>query len=110
MHGDGFQSETLLHMAAGKGFVETVRLLIAKGASIDIQDRTQFFRGTSLLAAASAAHVPTLEVLLDAGADINFRCYNGATALNLVLARKMHVQDTHVETIQFLLDRGLHVK
>lgn len=59
---------TELHEAARDGDVERVRQLLASGAELMARDDTQW---TPLGLAAAHAHVETVRVLLEAGADPN---------------------------------------
>uniref|UniRef100_A0ACD5U2M4 Uncharacterized protein n=1 Tax=Avena sativa TaxID=4498 RepID=A0ACD5U2M4_AVESA len=65
-----------LHLAAGTGDCETVELLLAKGAHVDLEA----FCGTPLHCAATAGHVGTMKILLDHNADYN-KMVDGQTPL-----------------------------
>ena len=58
----------LLYMAAKAGKLELVKLLIEKGAIVDVQGRGGH---TPLNVAASNGHVEVMQVLLEAGANID---------------------------------------
>ena len=59
---------TALHMAAYNGHSEIVKLLIQHGATIDCRDAEG---KTPLIHACTDAFPETVEILLDAGADVN---------------------------------------
>ncbi len=73
-------NDTLLHCAAACGQTEFVSRLLSSGAGID--DRN-FWGTTALHYAVGAGCRPTVEVLLDAGADPRIKDDNGATPLDL---------------------------
>jgi ankyrin repeat protein len=80
--GDGF---TALHLAAFFGQADAVRLLVARGASVDARG-TGWMVGTPLHSAASGSHVEAAGVLLDAGADADARQADGWTPLHAAAA------------------------
>jgi ankyrin repeat protein len=65
---DPEKSLTALHMAAYNGHSEIVKLLIDHGATIDCRDNEG---KTPLIHACTDAFPETVEILLDAGADVN---------------------------------------
>lgn len=65
---DAETSLTALHMAAYNGHGEIVKLLIEHGATIDCRDNEG---KTPLIHACTDAFPETVEILLDAGADVN---------------------------------------
>jgi ankyrin repeat protein len=67
---DAEKSLTALHMAAYNGHSETVKILIEHGATIDCRDTEG---KTPLLHACTGAFAETVEILLNAGADVNAR-------------------------------------
>jgi len=67
---DPEKSLTALHMAAYNGHSEIVKLLIEHGATIDCRDAEG---KTPLIHACTDAFPETVEILLDAGADVNAR-------------------------------------
>lgn len=64
--------------AAVRGCTDTVKLLLERGANVDIEDDT---RRTALMIAAYQGHPKTVNLLLECGADINKQNKNGRTAL-----------------------------
>ena len=75
---DGF---TLLHLAAFFAGVDTVRLLLARGADADAHG-TGWMTGTPLHSAVSARDADAVRALLDAGADPDARQQGGYTPLH----------------------------
>jgi ankyrin repeat protein len=85
----------MLHAAASVGSVTDVKLILARGAPVDVRDNST----TPLHAAALSGHVDVCALLLDAGADIHAvdaqdRCalhyavvYDKVPVLKLLLAR-----------------------
>ncbi|KAF5552673.1 ankyrin repeat-containing protein [Fusarium mexicanum] len=71
---------TALHWAARNGHIGTVRMLIDRGAIIDVTDNEG---RTPLAGAATNGHGMIINVLLDRGAIIHFRTNSGATPVHL---------------------------
>jgi len=69
-----------LHYAAYGGHAEIVRLLVAKGADLDVQAPNG---QTALMLAANADHLETVKILIDADADMDAEDYQGNTAIML---------------------------
>jgi ankyrin repeat protein len=89
---------TPLMLAAQQGRLEVVKVLLDAGARIDNRDR---FGGTALLhCAAFTGNVPTLDLLLRRGADINAVEQEGKSALILAIEAK------HVDAALLLVERG----
>ena len=78
---DGF---TPLQLAAFFGHLETVQLLLAKGANPNLVSQNQTFaRGVPILQSAVAAgNIEVIKALLTHGADVNVRSAEGMTALH----------------------------
>jgi len=87
-------NHTPLHVAAARGFLPLVQLLIQAGAEPDARDSNGF---TPLIAAAEQGHTLIARALLTAGAKINSANSTGRNALWLAAARG------HEETVTFLL-------
>ena len=79
---------TLLMAAAIGGHVEMVQALLAKSASINLQNKSGL---TALMCAVAScqatARLPTIHALLSARADVNLQSLSGATALILAVER-----------------------
>ena len=84
---------TLLLAASAGGQEAMVRMLLQRGASIDLQNP---FGITALMHAATIGHTTTVQVLLDAKADASLQGIDGSTAL------MMAEQEKHTETAQLL--------
>ena len=70
--------ETLLMMAADGGHEAMVRVLLRRGASVNLQSPAGF---TALAHAAITGHATIVQALLDAKADASLQTTDGITAL-----------------------------
>jgi ankyrin repeat protein len=84
---------TLLIMAAAGGQEAMVRMLLQRGASVNLQNSVG---GTALMIAALNGHTTIAQALLDAKADVSLQTTDGSTALMLAEQRK------HTATAQLL--------
>ena len=92
--------ESLLHLAAVRGYKEMSSMLIAGGADVDARDD----RGlTPLHAAAWGGHREILMLLLDKNVGINVRSTDGLTPLHMAALAG------HKETIQYLILKGADI-
>jgi ankyrin repeat protein len=98
MAGEGAEAAgALLNEAALKGQAEIADILIAKGASVDVPDRSG---ATPLHQAALKGNLKIATLLLDHGAGVDARDHDGATPLHAAaLAGQL-------EMAKLLLDRG----
>ena len=88
------QGGTTLLMAAGLGGEEAmVRMLLQRGASVNLQGSNGL---TALMAAATNDHTTTVQALLDAKADISLQAESGYTALMMAEHRE------HIAAAQLL--------
>ena len=69
---------TLLMAAAAGGQEAMVRMLLQRGASVNLQTLSG---GTALMHAAANGHTTSVQALLDAKADISLQDTDGCTAL-----------------------------
>lgn len=89
--------ETALIMAAQKGHAEIVRLLLTKGASIDMQTSDG---KTALMKALEKADTEMAKLLLANGADSNVTTMKGTPLLQIAAL------GDHVDIVDILLARG----
>ena len=91
---------TLLHLACFFGHLDTVRLLLERGADAGALS-INGMRNTPLHAAlAGPLPAEGVRLLVDAGADVNARQHGGYTALHSA------AQNGRMEVIDLLLERG----
>ncbi len=79
-NGEGPQGSTLLHEAAGKGVVESAKLLVARGVSVDARNAQG---ATPLDEACSGGHPEMVNWLLRNKADVNAHADRGRTPTSL---------------------------
>lgn len=95
-----FDGWTPLHLAAFFGQPEAVRLLITRGAEVDVLS-TNSSANTPLCAAlAGKGNGDIVLLLLNAGADVNARAAHGVTPLHLAASRGVEA------LIRLLLSHG----
>ena len=88
---------TLLFAAAYGGQGAVVRMLLQRGASVNLQDSSGI---TALMAAANQDDTTILQALLDAKADASLQDENGCTALKIAHFNK------HTATTQLLREHA----
>ena len=86
---DAASGLALLHAASSSGHVDIVRMLLNRGASVDLPGR---FGATPLMAAAGYGHLSTVHVLLQHSANPDLQCNRGYTALMLAEGQEECVQ------------------
>ncbi len=97
---------TPLMVAASRGDLEAVKLLLSAGADPDIASRTEYYSGfTAVMAAAFYGHPEVAEVLVATGIELDAvdNHYYGETALMLAVKRGIP------ETVKVLLAGGADV-
>uniref|UniRef100_A0A1I7W1Z3 ANK_REP_REGION domain-containing protein n=1 Tax=Loa loa TaxID=7209 RepID=A0A1I7W1Z3_LOALO len=87
---------TPLIIAAGRGYVPFVELLIGAGAEVNACDK---FGSTALIWAARRGYKPIIELLLDAGAELDAVGMYGSTAL------MMATRGNFIGIVKLLLSR-----
>jgi ankyrin repeat protein len=90
-----------LHEAAEHGHVETVKILLGRGAEVDARDKWTW---TPLHRAATQGGWRVVEVLLQHGADVNAKTSGGEGPLDLAC------QIGQLATIPLLLQHGADIK
>ena len=90
-----------LNSAAQNGHVEILEYLLQKGVSVNAEGSS--FGGTPLWAAAGHGRLACMQLLLDAGADIDRSDVDGQTALYRA------AQKGQLDAVSLLLANGAHV-
>lgn len=98
----GDRGQTALMMAAQRGLVPTMQLLIGAGASKDLQDVEG---DTALFFASRVARADAVTLLLEAGANPNHRNNSGETPL-IATAGGLPFSRARAVVIDLLLRRG----
>jgi len=96
---DGF---TCLGYAAFFGHLDTVRVLLDKGAKINVPSRN-FLKAVPLRSASVAGHLEIAKLLIDRGADVNAHGEGGQTPLHEVAGVG------RIEFAKLLLDHGANI-
>ena len=98
-----------LMLASYHGNIEIVKMLLEKGAKVNIQNEKKV---SALILAADQGNVEVLKQLLEIGADVNLKGEGGSTALLSALLPKQHFvsQQTKVEMVKLLLNHDADVK
>jgi serine/threonine-protein phosphatase 6 regulatory ankyrin repeat subunit B len=118
---------TALNIAAEKGNVGVMQLLVQEGANVNIQDKDG---RTALNIAAEKGNVGVVQLLVQEGANVNIQDKDGRTALDWVMdsaklgvlevnilraqdkqkALQLAVEKEDEAIIQLLVDKGVDVK
>jgi ankyrin repeat protein len=91
----------LLMAASHRGSLETVRVLVNKGADVNFQNNAG---QTALYTAAMKGANDVVRFLLDSGANVNIQSNNGNTPMHAAAAYR------HIDTIEILWVAGANVK
>lgn len=95
---------TVVEEVAQRGHVDVIRLFLAAGAKEVGGSITEVYRQSvyndALIASASCGHAKVVQILIEAGADVN-----ASRALTLHRA----ISHNHIDTVAVLLTAGAHV-
>jgi ankyrin repeat protein len=97
-----------LSRAATVGNAEAVELLLFYGAEIDA--RNGVAHQTSLIEAAYNGHLGSVKILVQRGADINFRDDRGKTALWYAATESGYAPVGGPQLIEFLAEKGANLE
>ena len=93
----GEDGASLLHLAAGRGAIESMRLLLGRGTDANVRDRRL---RTPLHYAAEEGQEEAVRLLAERGAEVNAQDEQGWTPMRLA------VHGGNVEVLRLLADRG----
>jgi ankyrin repeat protein len=94
---------TALHIAAKNGHVAIVRLLLDRGAVINLQS---LYHDTPISSAVELGQAEVVQVLLDAGAD---RTFHNTGSLDSTTLMSIAVLNENIKMVQFLIAAGVDV-
>ncbi|KAJ7269755.1 ankyrin repeat-containing domain protein [Mycena rebaudengoi] len=100
---NGADMGAALQSATSGGHVAMVRLLLDKGANIDLHDAN---RATALHIASRAGRVEIVRLLLERGAGVNICSKRGETALSAITTSESGPTAGNVEIVRLLLAAG----
>ncbi|XP_025161946.1 histone-lysine N-methyltransferase EHMT2 isoform X3 [Harpegnathos saltator] len=89
-----YAHRTSLHIAADKGHLSCVHVLVQAGAQVDVMDRNQL---TPLMLAANKGKADVVRYLVRIGADVTLKGEDGMTALH------MAAKSGHLEVCKIIL-------
>ncbi|XP_043507626.1 histone-lysine N-methyltransferase EHMT2 isoform X2 [Frieseomelitta varia] len=89
-----YAHRTGLHIAADKGHLSCVHVLVQGGAQLDVMDRNQL---TPLMLAANKGKADVVKYLIKIGADVTLKGEDGMTALH------MAAKSGHLEVCKIIL-------
>jgi ankyrin repeat protein len=99
--GGGFDKETALHAAAAQNKAESVRLLLERGADVEVRDFPN--NATALHFAAIRADLAIVRMLVETGADVNGIGDDYAVG---VIGWATCLRDTRADVADYLLRQG----
>eukprot|EP01094_Clydonella_sp_ATCC50884_P003087 TRINITY_DN1237_c0_g1_i1.p1 TRINITY_DN1237_c0_g1~~TRINITY_DN1237_c0_g1_i1.p1 ORF type:complete len:700 (+),score=298.04 TRINITY_DN1237_c0_g1_i1:87-2186(+) len=132
LEGTDYDNRSPLHVAASRGRLEVVQYLLGEGADVNAEDRwgatplrdalrsknaavVEVLRNAgavltdrsglaiNLCKAGAAGDIAQISRVLDQGADVNDKDYDGRTALHLASAKG------HIDAVRFLVEHGADV-
>ena len=104
---EGRPQWTMLTIASYYQRVSTVKFLISKGASIDFRSHDD---DTALMTAAHQGHAEIFTLLMDNGADVNRKRFDGASVLHEAVADVLpNSLDERAQIINSLVDKGFAI-
>ncbi|XP_019852449.1 PREDICTED: serine/threonine-protein phosphatase 6 regulatory ankyrin repeat subunit C-like [Amphimedon queenslandica] len=113
----GYCNQTLLHIAAEKGFNIIVQHLLHSGAECNAID--EYYKKTPLHVAAGKGHERIVQLLLENGASIHIKDYNSFTYNQNKKDATIHlsytplhygVESGNIKTVQLLLQKGIPLR
>lgn len=75
-----YGNRTALHIAADKGHLACVHVLVQQGAQVDVMDKNQL---TPMMLAASKGELEVVRYFVRIGADVTLKGDDGMTALHV---------------------------
>ena len=103
------KGELPIHLAAGKGQIEIVKLLLDKGCPVDAQVQHQYENDTPLYQAACYGKKEVVAYLLDKGADPSVKNKQNKTPYQITKEKSAYHQQNE-ETTKLMEQRGAAIK
>lgn len=97
-------NRSALHIAASRGFTDTVRVLLENGANPNIRDLNE---NTPLHLASCTENMALIELLLKAGTNVTLKDSNGLIALEIAIG-KLRLSDRIISKMQKLTKSDIH--
>ncbi|KAL8295832.1 hypothetical protein RB597_009104 [Gaeumannomyces tritici] len=107
--GMAIMGETLLQTAVKRDHLDVATLLIALGADLEASVGYNDEMYTSLHGAVSHNNVVLVRLLLDSGADVHARWYNGSDDGTAIFLATCGRGKAAIDTLEILLDHGLDI-
>ena len=106
---DNFQTSLMYAVTSANADIDMVQFLIENGANVNAVDKSEF-QNTVLGLAVSSGNLAKIQLLLDAGANINYQRPHGYDVLiDAMHGRDISQDENLIPILNLLLERGAKV-